>query len=161
MQTDKDEGYGKYGLNLLDLTSDMEQLSVDDQVALSPTSSRAPTSNAGSSESQAPSFVESPPLGKSADTPWGLKTSSRASSAEHTAPGSEVSSFEEDDSEVSQADVVSLTPNGPVFDLTDDIRTGINLTSAKSNRPLFPKVGRMILRTSSHSTAHFAPMIIV
>ncbi len=150
MQTDKDERYGKYGLSLLDLTSETKQLSVDDPVDLSPTSSRAPTSSAGSSESQAPSFVESPALGKSADTPWGSKTTSRASSAEHTALGSEVSSSEEDDSDVSQADVVSLTTNRPVLELTDDSRTGANLITSNSNQILFPKVGLTTLTISSH-----------
>ncbi len=100
--------------------SETEQISVGDQVALSPTSSRASSSSAGS----APSFVESPPPGKPADKPWGSETTSRASSAERPVPGSEVPSSEkseedgfeeseEEDSDVSQADVVSLNNQSP------------------------------------------------
>ena len=129
MQTNKDEQHGNHGLSLLELISETEQLSVDDKVAQSPTLSHTPTSSVGSSESQVPSFVESPPPGKSADKPWGSKTTSRASSAERTVPESEVSSSEEDDSDVCPADVVSLRTNRPVLELTDDSRTGANLIS--------------------------------
>lgn len=109
MQKTKAEENGKYGLSLQGLTSETKKLSVDDQAALSPTSIHTTDSSAASSESQAPSFTESPPPSeKSAGKHGGSKNSSRASSAEYASPGSEISSSGEDDFVVSQAEVVSF-----------------------------------------------------
>ena len=109
MQENIDEGNGKYDLSLQALSSKTKKLSMDDYAALSPTSIHTVNSSADSSESQAPSFTESPPPSeKSAEKHGGSKSSSRASSAEYASPGSEVSSSEEDDLVVSQAEIVSF-----------------------------------------------------
>lgn len=101
----KHEKYRKYGLGFPGLVSGTEQLSVDDHVALSPRSDHDSASSVGSSEGRAPTFTESPPPSEIAVEEGGSKSTSRASSAEHSPPSLEVSIHRVDQCIISNAEV--------------------------------------------------------
>lgn len=161
IQANKHERYRKYGLGFPGLVSGTEQLSVDDHVALSPRSDHDSASSVGSSEGRAPTFTESPPPSEIAVEEGGSKSTSRASSAEHSPPSLEVSIHRVDQCIISNAEVVSSRSNCSPRNLTDNPRTGTNSITTESTRLWFQKAGPMIPRTLSLSAAVCPRMSIV
>lgn len=156
MQKTTYEEYGKYGLSLLGLASQTEKLSVDDQAALSPTSNHTADSSAAPSESQAPSFTESPPPSeKAVEESEGSKITRGTSCAEHTPGSLKFSIHALDDAIISHAEVVSSAHENFLADLANDARTGTNSITTRSARLLFRKAGLTIPKILNHLTPKY------
>ena len=162
MQEIRREEYGRYGLSLLSLAAKTEHLSIDDQAALSPSSFHTSSSGIASSESQAPSFTESPPSSETSAGEYGDSESTSRTSCSENIPGSlRVSIYDLDDAIITHAEVVGSVHNIFPADFADNSRTGTNSIIIGLAQILFPKDGPTILKTLSHSVALLTPMNMI